>query len=42
MLDSSDEFEVKFEMVIGTNLLLRNHKNSSTVREIDVREIRFI
>jgi hypothetical protein len=35
MIDSSDEFEVEFEMVICTNLLLRDHKNSSTVREID-------
>jgi hypothetical protein len=42
MIDSSDEFEVELEMVICTNLLLRDHKNSSTVREIDVWEIRFI
>ena len=39
MLDTSDEFEFEFEMVIWTDLLLQDHKNSSTVREIDVLEI---
>jgi hypothetical protein len=37
MLDTPDELE--FEKV---DLLLGDHKNSLTVREIDVREIRFI
>ena len=30
MLDTSDEFELEFEMVIWTDLLLWDHKNSST------------
>jgi len=34
MLDTSDEFEFKFEKVIFTDLLLRDHKNSLTVRKI--------
>jgi len=40
MFDISDEFEFAFEMIICTDLLLRDHKNSLTVREIDVPEIR--
>ena len=40
MLDTSDEFEFKLEKVICTDLLLWDHKNSSTVREIDVRKVR--
>jgi hypothetical protein len=36
MLDISDEFEFEFEKVHCTNLLLRDHQNSLTVREIDV------
>ena len=39
MLDTSDEFVFEFEKVICTDLLLRDHKNSSTVREIDVLAI---
>jgi hypothetical protein len=39
MLDTSDEFEFEFEMVIWTDLLLHDHKNSMIVREIDVWEI---
>jgi hypothetical protein len=39
MLDTSDEFEFEFEMVIWTDLLLQDHKNSMIVREIDVWEI---
>jgi hypothetical protein len=40
MLDTSDEFDFKLEKVICTDLLLRDHKNSLTVREIDVRKVR--
>ena len=40
MLDTSDEFEFEFEKVICSDLLLRDHTNSLTVQEIDVREIR--
>ena len=36
MLDIFDEFEFEFEMVICTDLLLQDHKHSSTVREIRV------
>jgi len=36
MLDTSEEFEFEFENVICTDLLSRDHKNSSTVREIGV------
>jgi hypothetical protein len=36
MLDTSQEFENKLEKVICTDLLLRDHKNSLTVQEIDV------
>jgi len=36
MLDTFDEFEVEFEMVICTDLLLQDHKHSLTVREIRV------
>jgi hypothetical protein len=36
MLDTFDEFEFEFEMVICTDLLLQDHKHSSTVREIRV------
>ena len=39
MLDTPNEFEFEFEKV---DLILGDHKNSLTVREIDVREIRFI
>jgi hypothetical protein len=35
-----DEFEFEFANVICTDLLLQNHKSSSTVLEIDVLEIR--
>ena len=35
-----DEFEFEFENVICTDLLLRDHKSSSTVLEIYVLEIR--
>ena len=34
------ELEFEIEIVISTDLLLRNHKNSLTVREIYVQEIR--
>jgi len=34
------EFEFEFEKVICTDLLLRDHKNSSTAQKIDVQEIR--
>ena len=36
MLDISDEYEFGFEKVHCTDLLLPEHKNSLTVREIDV------
>ena len=39
MLDTSDEFVFECEKVICTDLLLRDHKNGSTVREIDVLAI---
>ena len=39
MLDTSDEFVFVFEKGISTDLLLRDHINSSTVREIDVLAI---
>ena len=39
MLDTSDEFVFVFEKVISTDLLLRDHINSSTFREIDVLAI---
>jgi hypothetical protein len=39
MLDTYDEFVFEFEKVICTDLLLRDHKNSSTVREIEVLAI---
>jgi len=32
----ADEFEFEFEREIGTDLLLQDHKNSSSVREIGV------
>ena len=34
MFHISDEFEFEFEKVICTDLLLWDHKNSSTVRKI--------
>jgi hypothetical protein len=39
MLDNSDEFEFEFDRIICTDLLLRDHENSSTVWKIDVWEI---
>ena len=39
MLDTSNEFEFEFGKVICIDLLLEDHKNSSTVWEIDVWEI---
>jgi hypothetical protein len=38
MLDTSGEFEFEFEKVICTDLLIWGHKNSSTVREIGVKD----